>query len=252
MTKERIPSEDSKLAKNKRGSQMRPEKSRSEWKDRALAALQRKIGNKAVQRLIQRESGEGFEIDPETAGRIERERSGGQPLEPSLNEQAAAAMEQDFDDVQIHTSAESADLNQELGAKAFTSGKDIFFGEGAYDPHSSSGKELIAHELTHVVQQTSGEVTHSGPMRVNPPGDRFEQEADQVAKTLSQSDAPTQAQRQEEEEVQLQPMEEEEEMLQMQPLEEEEEELQMQPLEEEEEMIQAQTEEEEEEEELMP
>jgi hypothetical protein len=83
------------------------------------------------------------------------------------------------------TPREADSLSHQLGAKAFTTGQDVFFREGNYDPHSSGGQELIAHELTHVVQQSSGAVPRSGRMAVNPPGDAFEQEADTAARAVA-------------------------------------------------------------------
>jgi hypothetical protein len=59
----------------------------------------------------------------------------------------------DFSSVKVHTDAEADTLNQELNARAFTTGQDIFFRQGEYSPGSGSGQKLIAHELTHVVQQ---------------------------------------------------------------------------------------------------
>jgi hypothetical protein len=59
----------------------------------------------------------------------------------------------DFTDVQIHDDKESAELCASLNAQAFAIGKDIFFNNGKYDPGTEAGKELLAHELTHVVQQ---------------------------------------------------------------------------------------------------
>ncbi len=59
----------------------------------------------------------------------------------------------DFSDVHIHHDSEAATLSNELDAHAFTTGKDIYFNSGKFDPASESGKRLLAHELTHVVQQ---------------------------------------------------------------------------------------------------
>jgi hypothetical protein len=59
----------------------------------------------------------------------------------------------DFGGVRIHTDEKSAKLNQQVSAKAFTVGSHVFFGKGAYQPDTQSGKELIAHELTHTIQQ---------------------------------------------------------------------------------------------------
>ncbi len=194
----------------------------------ALAGLQQLVGNQAVQRLLAQRSAEGpTELDDETAGRINQARGGGRSLDSTVQKQMSAATGQDFSGVRVHTSPEADDLNRQLGAKAFTTGRDVFFREGAYDPHSSSGKELIAHELTHVVQQGSGAVSSSSGMTVNAPGDAFEQEADAVAKAIAGAPVQRQAEEEEEEEmIQAQP-EEEEEMIQAQPEEEEEEPMQM-------------------------
>jgi hypothetical protein len=88
----------------------------------------------------------------------------------------------DFREVRIHDGPEASDLNRLLAARAFTIGSDIFFGQGAYDPDSPPGRELIAHELIHVVQQGGGRVMGpEGAMIVRPAGDLFEQEADVMA-----------------------------------------------------------------------
>jgi hypothetical protein len=238
-----------------------------------LTELQQKVGNQAVQRLIaQRNAAGDYEVDDETAARINQARGGGQNLDTAVQQTMSDSFGEDLSGVRAHTSAEADELNQQLGARAFTTGQDIFFREGEYSPNTGSGQELIAHELTHVVQQQRGDVPGGDGMRVNAPGDAFEQEADAVAKAITQDDQANtlqrqeipdeeevqakHLQRQEEEEIMMQPLEEEEEMLQMQPAqrqeeEEEEEELQlkpaqrqeeeeimMQPLEEEEEMLQ--------------
>ena len=59
----------------------------------------------------------------------------------------------DFGQVKIHTDNEAVQMNQELMARAFTTGSDIYFNQGEYQPHTSGGQHLLAHELTHVVQQ---------------------------------------------------------------------------------------------------
>lgn len=206
--------------------------------DTGVNALQQKIGNRAVQRLIaQRSSDSPTRIDEEVSQRIDQARNGGEALHADIQNQMGQGLKADFSQVRIHTSQESHELNQALGAKAFTTGKDIFFKQGAYDPHSSSGKELIAHELTHVVQQSTGQVPHtSNGMTVNAPGDAFEKQADQVAQTLANSNSntamgkgdTTQLKQEIEpgkENVQRQE-EEEEEQVQLQEEDEEEEEIQ--------------------------
>lgn len=95
-----------------------------------------------------------------------------------------------FEDVRVHTGTESHALNRSISAQAFTTGSDIFLGPGA----SPSDHQLMAHELTHVVQQRS--MAASGPMTVGPAGDSYEQQADAVA---AQAKAPGTAQREPEE-----------------------------------------------------
>jgi hypothetical protein len=60
---------------------------------------------------------------------------------------------EDFGNVNIHTGGDANHVNEAVQARAFTTGSDIFFRDGEYNPESSSGRELLAHELTHVVQQ---------------------------------------------------------------------------------------------------
>lgn len=61
----------------------------------------------------------------------------------------------DFSDVRLHTGARAGRLSQGLGARAFTYGRDVAFANAEYAPHSTSGRQLLAHELAHVVQQRS-------------------------------------------------------------------------------------------------
>jgi len=60
----------------------------------------------------------------------------------------------DFSDVKIHTDTNAVQMSQELGAQAFTNGNDVYFNKGKYNPDSREGKHLLAHELTHTIQQT--------------------------------------------------------------------------------------------------
>ena len=229
-----------------------------------LTRMQQTVGNAAVQRfLAQRQADGQADVDDETADGIRSKRGSGQAMDAGVADKAGKVMGQDFSDVNVHTDAKADQLSQQLGAKAFTTGNDIFFRSGAYNPGNSEGQRLISHELTHVVQQGASPPAVQGKMTVNDPDDQYENEADKVADVVMNhpEDADVQRQPIEEEEEMLQPkrddavqrQEEEEEMLQpkrddaVQRQEEEEEMLQMQ--EEEEEMAQMQEEEEEEEEE---
>ncbi len=176
-----------------------------------LIRLQKLAGNRAVQRLLQRsplnENTAPFELDEETASHIDQARSGGQPLDTAARTSLEPELGYDLSSVKVHNSPDDSRLSQSVGAKAFTLGQDIFFKEGAYNPDSADGKQLLAHELTHVVQQNNGSIGASPKMSVNAPNDIYEQEADQVAKQVaaqantssSGSAAQAQIQRKEEE-----------------------------------------------------
>jgi len=77
----------------------------------------------------------------------------GQPLQGNILKEMNRQFKVDFSAVVIHTDEESNQLCEELHAQAFTVGKDIFFKAGKYNPNSVEGKQLLVHELTHVLQQ---------------------------------------------------------------------------------------------------
>lgn len=88
----------------------------------------------------------------------------GAPLASHTRDQMEEAFGADFSGVRVHTGSDSAAMNEEIGARAFTYGSDIHFNTGEYAPGTDSGKHLLAHELTHVVQQNSG--VRRAPKRV--------------------------------------------------------------------------------------
>lgn len=106
--------------------------------------------------------------------------SGGSPLSTPLRQFFEPAFGQPFADVRVHTGASAAEAAGRLDARAFTYGKDIVFDRGEWSPDSLSGRHLIAHELTHVLQQRGGRVQRK-TLSVTPPSDPSELEADRVA-----------------------------------------------------------------------
>jgi Domain of unknown function (DUF4157) len=104
--------------------------------------------------IVQCQSSEvGGKIAPELETSIQQEKGSGQPLAENIRKPMERAFGSDFSSVKIHSDTQSDRLNQSIQAKAFTTGQDIFFRHGTYNPGSRQGQELIAHELTHVVQQ---------------------------------------------------------------------------------------------------
>ena len=88
---------------------------------------------------------------------INNSKGGGQSLSSDLQNELGNKMNADFNDVKVHTDENAVQMNKEIGAKAFTHGNDVYFNQGQYNPTSNQGKHLLAHELTHTVQQ-SGKV----------------------------------------------------------------------------------------------
>ncbi len=121
--------------------------------DEELAQMKPDIQRMAV--------GEATEVDPSVEDAIQRGRGRGQPLAPSVRVSMEQAFGADFSGVRVHTDSQSHQLNQSIQARAFTTGQDVFFQQGEYNPGSLGGKELLAHELTHVVQQSGGAVQRS-------------------------------------------------------------------------------------------
>jgi len=85
---------------------------------------------------------------------IQSSRGRGQSLDRSTQSFMNSRMGAEFSGVNVHTDTEATQLNRQLHSRAFTIGSDIYFNEGQYKPESASGKRLLAHELTHVMQQT--------------------------------------------------------------------------------------------------
>ena len=112
--------------------------------------------------LVQRrENLGGGEASTDLESAIQSARGSGQSLDANLQQSMGQAMGADFSGVKVHTDSQSDQLNKSIQAKAFTTGQDLFFRQGAYEPSSRGGQELIAHELTHVVQQNGGAVQRS-------------------------------------------------------------------------------------------
>ncbi|MDZ4749829.1 MAG: DUF4157 domain-containing protein [Saprospiraceae bacterium] len=85
--------------------------------------------------------------------KINAKKGSGRPLADQVKADMEQSFKYDFSDVRIHDDKESQELCGSLNAQAFAIGNDIFFNSGKYDPESDKGRELLAHELTHVVQQ---------------------------------------------------------------------------------------------------
>ena len=95
---------------------------------------------------------EGGALDAGASRRIQSMRGGGTSLPDPVRADMEHAFGASFADVRIHSDAASAGLNRMVSARAFTTGNDIFFGAGEYDPASPGGQRVLAHELAHTLQ----------------------------------------------------------------------------------------------------
>ena len=98
--------------------------------------------------------GQTPEGTPDLESRIQALKGGGQPLPESVRAFFEPRFGHDFRDVRVHSDSQANDLALSIQAKAFTVGQDVVFGTGQYTPGTRDGRHLIAHELTHVVQQS--------------------------------------------------------------------------------------------------
>lgn len=93
-------------------------------------------------------------ISPTIEKNLKSSSAAGSKLDSSTLAEMENGFGADFSSVNIHTDQKAVQMNKELGAQAFTYGHDIYFNHGKYNPHTQDGKNLLAHELTHTIQQT--------------------------------------------------------------------------------------------------
>jgi len=139
------------------------------------------VGNQAFSALARQGAGilPDGRAHPDVESAISQTRGGGQKLDDGSREKIGGQLGDSLDDVHVHTDANANQLATSVSARAFTTGSDIYFAKGEHNPGSTDGQQLLAHELTHVVQQRGAST--SGPLTVSQPGDALENEAEATA-----------------------------------------------------------------------
>lgn len=130
--------------------QMQPEEEeelQTKPEDERENKVQKKEPNDIQAKDGGREVSSGFESN------LNQSKGSGSPLPGGVKSQMESGFGTDFSNVRVHTDSNAVQLNREVGAQAFTHGSDVYFNEGKFNPGSKSGQRLIAHELTHTVQQ---------------------------------------------------------------------------------------------------
>ncbi|MEV6874279.1 DUF4157 domain-containing protein [Amycolatopsis sp. NPDC051128] len=147
-----------------------------------MLGLQRAVGNAGASTLVE-----------ESPVHSVIGSGGGAPLDTETRSDMETRFGQDFGDVRVHTDGAAHESAKSVNAQAYTVGSNIVFQRDKYDPSSEGGKHMLAHELTHVVQQRSGPVDGTdagGGVKVSDPSDRFEREAVANADRLMSTPAP--------------------------------------------------------------
>lgn len=123
--------------------------------------------NKPLLRKAQ--AGGGMTASPGLVSQLAASQAGGTPLAARTRSFMESAFSSDFSRVRVHQDAAAADMSRQIGARAFTHGNHIYFNQGQYQPHTRQGAHLLAHELTHTLQQAGPDVQY-GIQRVCGPG----------------------------------------------------------------------------------
>ena len=127
-----------------------------------LQLMQEEEDKVATKPELQMQEEEELQAKPESrsqatgkslTSQLQRTKGQGNPLPKPTQAEMSNTFDQDFSTVRIHTDQVAVDMNRQLKSQAFTHGQDIYFNQGKFDPESKTGKQLLAHELTHVVQQ---------------------------------------------------------------------------------------------------
>jgi Domain of unknown function (DUF4157) len=145
------------------------------------------VGNRGMSQVVSRmQDGEGILpsgiAHPVVESTIAAVRGQGRPLDRDLADQFGGVLGRSVSDVRVHTGDTAASLTRAVSARAFATGRDIFFAPGEYQPQTPQGRELIAHEVAHADQQLGAPM--SGPLVVSNPGEPLELAADKTAGEL--------------------------------------------------------------------
>ena len=148
-----------------------------------VLGLQRAVGNAGVAAVLEEERSPVHDVVS----------SSGSPLDRDVRADMESRLGHDFSDVRVHADGAAHDSAQSVSAKAYTVGPHVVFQRDAYDPGSDAGRHVLAHELTHVVQQRQGPVDGTpavGGISVSNPSDRFEREAASTADSAMSAQGP--------------------------------------------------------------
>jgi outer membrane protein OmpA-like peptidoglycan-associated protein len=117
--------------------------------------------------------------------------SSGKPLDAATRACMEPRFGHNFSQVRIHDDTQAADSAKAINAQAYTVGRDLIFGAGQFSPHTSDGRKLLAHELTHVLQQGGMAFQAGNALRISAPDDALEHQAEAAAESSTGIPSPT-------------------------------------------------------------
>ena len=136
---------------------------------------------------IQAKSNDSATAPDPVSSLLQSSKGKGQPMPEQVLTPMESAFGSDFSNIRLHTDSDAVQMNQSLGAQAFTHGSDIYFNEGKYQPGSKEGDHLLAHELTHTVQQKGGDNIHTLPVQKKKSKKSNDQKENDVAPIVSKN-----------------------------------------------------------------
>jgi hypothetical protein len=155
--------------------------------------LQRLAGNSGVSALLADKDDAEQDGGASSPVREVVGSGGGEALDHATRSDMEARLGHDFGDVRVHTDGQATESARSVDAHAYTVGNDVVFQRDRYAPGTDEGRKMLAHELTHVVQQRSGPVDGTpapGGIRLSDPSDRFEREAAGTAEQVMSDPGP--------------------------------------------------------------
>jgi hypothetical protein len=149
-----------------------------------LTRLAATIGNAAFGRLAREGAGllPDGRVDRAVESAIAARRGQGRALDADVRERVGGRLGDPLADVRVHDDSVADELARSVSARAFTTGSDVYFAAGEYRPGTPDGDQLLAHELTHVVQQRGAPA--AGPLTVSDPSGALEREAEERASDI--------------------------------------------------------------------
>ena len=124
-------------------------------KEEEKKQVQRKPISQNITTNIQAKGEAGASVSNSLSNKINASQGSGSRMDGNTQSFMQSRFGSNFNNVKIHTDGDAVQMNRTLNAKAFTTGNDIYFNEGQYQPGTDRGKHLLAHELTHTIQQNN-------------------------------------------------------------------------------------------------